>query len=275
MPLTRQPGDNAFTRWRPRSFDNEDRDRATEREAHAAAATEADSESTDADAQQAQAAGPSPEEVEATFASAREQGREHGYKEGFEQGHSEGLETGHSEGHKDGWDKGHKEATLQARRLKQLVEAMDRSLDELDTAVARELLSLATALAREMVGRSLALQPEAVADTVREALQHIPQSKVQIHLHPDDMTLVREHLKDQLEAGHHRLVADRDITRGGCRLDSVATEVDATVETRWQRVLRSIGKEGPAWHAGDDSVTKSGHANEDDAGTHTGSEDNA
>ena len=272
MSLTRQPRNDAFTPWQPRSFDKVDQDRRPpeeKKDEHEQAVNQTDSEHTDAAAQMTQPAGPSPEEIEAAFASAREQGQEDGYKEGFEKGRSEGLETGHAEGHKDGWDKGHKEASLQARRLKQLVEAMDRSLDELDTAVARELLSLATALAKEMVGRSLALQPDAVADTVREALQHIPQGKVQIHLHPDDMTLVREHLKDQLEAGHHRLVADRDITRGGCRLDSVATEVDATVETRWQRGLRSIGQDGPAWQTGDDG------ADEDETATQAGSEDHA
>jgi flagellar assembly protein FliH len=86
-----------------------------------------------------------------------------------------------------------------------------------------------------------------VADTVKAALQQMPHNQVRIHLHPDDLALVRAHLADALEHGHHRLIEDDSMTRGGCRLDGAGSEIDATVETRWRRILEGLGCTDTAW----------------------------
>lgn len=153
----------------------------------------------------------------------------------FEQTRSEGYRVGQEEGLAD--------AREEAARLTRVVTAMDESLDRLSTEVADEIVALAIALAERMVGDTIATRPETVAATVRTALQHAPpQGKIRIHLHPQDVQLVREHLGDQLEAGHHHLIEDDTVTRGGCHLKTANSDIDATLETRWRRVLESIGR---------------------------------
>jgi flagellar assembly protein FliH len=41
-----------------------------------------------------------------------------------------------------------------------------------------------------------------------------------------------------------RLLADTGISRGGCRLESDASMVDATLESRWERALSNMGYSG-------------------------------
>jgi flagellar assembly protein FliH len=103
-----------------------------------------------------------------------------------------------------------------------------------------------------MVGDTLATQPQAIADTVRRALQELPQRSASIRLHPDDAARVRELLGESLAHGAHRLIEDDTLTPGGCVLEAGDTRVDATVQTRWRRIVESLGRDETDWDANDD-----------------------
>ena len=52
---------------------------------------------------------------------------------------------------------------------------------------------------------------------------------------------MREHLGEQLPHINWRIVEDGALPPGGCRVEVGASEVDATLETRWRRVVEGIG----------------------------------
>jgi flagellar assembly protein FliH len=66
-------------------------------------------------------------------------------------------------------------------------------------------------------------------------------------VHPADAALIRKAAEDDsaLAALPWKIVEDAHIERGGCRLETPTTEVDATLETRWRRVLASLGRDDP------------------------------
>ncbi len=170
---------------------------------------------------------PTAEEIEAMFEQAREEGLAVGFEAGRAAAHAE------------------------AERLSSLVGRMDEALDRIDQDIAEEVVGLAIAIAKQMIRHTLADHPASVAETVREALQQLPQNQVRIHVHPDDAALIREYLADQLEHGHHRIAEDDTVTRGGCRLEAAGCEIDATVETRWRRILEGIGRTDASWEDSD------------------------
>jgi flagellar assembly protein FliH len=62
-----------------------------------------------------------------------------------------------------------------------------------------------------------------------------------VFLHPQDHALLRADLEaDGLFKGC-RFIADARVARGGCRLETAQGEVDATLATRWLRVLAALG----------------------------------
>ena len=68
-----------------------------------------------------------------------------------------------------------------------------------------------------------------------------------IALHPADAELFRK-LSDgepALATLPWKVVEDPQIERGGCRLETPSTEIDATLETRWRRVIASLGRDDP------------------------------
>ena len=110
------------------------------------------------------------------------------------------------------------------------------------TAAGDEILALATELARQMVRQTLNGRPEAVVDLIREALLQLPQNHALIHLNPEDAEMVKEYLGEQLSHAGHRLVEDVTITRGGVRIDASGSQIDATVQTRWRRIMDNLGR---------------------------------
>ena len=175
--------------------------------------------------------------------------RRAGFDEGRASGHAEGLEAGRA----DGYAEGRARAEAEAARLAGLADGLDEALRELDGEIAEQLMALAIEMARRMVRLTLAENPEAILETVRSALLQLPQGHAHIQLHPDDLALVREHLGEQLAHAGHRLQEDARLERGECRIDGQGAQVDATLETRWRRVLESIGHERARWRVADEA----------------------
>jgi flagellar assembly protein FliH len=193
---------------------------------------------------------PTAEEIE----RMHDEVRAAGFAEGRAAGYAEGLEAGRATGYADG--KGQAEA--EASRLKSLADGLDEALRAIDNEVAEEIMALAIEMARRMVRITLADHPETVLETVRSALLQLPQGHAQIHLHPDDIALARQHLGEQLTHGGHRLQEDARLQRGECRIDGQGAQVDATLETRWRRVLESIGHDRARWQVPAEDATKAG-----------------
>ena len=78
---------------------------------------------------------------------------------------------------------------------------------------------------------------------VREAIDALyPLSgSPMLYVHPDDAELIRTHLGEALEHKNWRIVEDHSLSPGGCRIEHGGSEVDASKETRWRRVIESIG----------------------------------
>lgn len=162
------------------------------------------------------------------------------------------LEDIQRQSQQEGFDAGYREGTARAQaegaKLAAMVAAFDRDFAQLDEIVAAKVLSLALTVARSMLRTALDVRPELLLPAVREAVAEIPAQSThkRLHLHPEDAKIVRAHAADLIQPGAWQLVEDPKLTRGGCRLRTGLGEIDATLETRWHRVLAAIGRDG-AW----------------------------
>jgi flagellar assembly protein FliH len=174
--------------------------------------------------------GPSPEvvlreELEAARAEAREAG--------FEAGREAGYATGEAE----------------AAALRLLVGHLRELVEDLEQGIASDVLSLSLELAKQIVRTSLRVRPDLVMAVIREVskgFQGLGESPKLI-LHPADATLVRQSVEaDPAGEWPWIIVEDGAVERGGCKFQTGASEIDATLETRWRRVVASLGRDD-AW----------------------------
>ena len=123
------------------------------------------------------------------------------------------------------------------------LENLRQQLQSIDQEISESVLAVAVETARQVLRQSLRLHPELLLPVIREAIGALPlhHGHPALFLAPDDVSLVRQHLGEQLSHNGWRILEDSSLSRGGCRIESGASEVDATLETRWRRVLEAIG----------------------------------
>ncbi len=197
---------------------------------------------------------PTAEDIE----EIQEQARQEAYKEGFSQGHQEGVDTGFKEGIEQGSAQGMQQGMAQGieqgvqqmqqvvDQWQQLISCLTAPLAVLDKQVEQELVALAMAVAKHLVRRELKTEPGQVIAVVREAVSVLPVSArdIRVLLHPDDKKLMQESLSVDLageESAHRwRIIEDPMLTRGGCKIETETSFIDASVETRLAAIIAQV-----------------------------------
>jgi flagellar assembly protein FliH len=162
------------------------------------------------------------------------QGKADGYQKGYDQGYEAGLQKGNEES-KEGLD-------AKAAQLARLMESLSEPFKTLDEEVEKELVTLAIGLASQIIRRELKTDPGEVIAAVRQAITVLPLSsqKVSLYLHPEDSELVRTVLALDDMSPAWTIVDDPLITRGGCKIDTDVSHVDATVENRLAAAIANV-----------------------------------
>ncbi|MGH8672659.1 MAG: FliH/SctL family protein, partial [Burkholderiales bacterium] len=90
---------------------------------------------------------------------------------------------------------------------------------------------------------------ELVLPLVREVLNALPQTikHPTLILHPEDAALVRSNMGAEVmsTAGGHgqapwRIVEDAKMRRGGCRVETTDSEIDASIQNRWKHIANAF-----------------------------------
>jgi flagellar assembly protein FliH len=176
---------------------------------------------------------PTAEEIEQIHESARAAG----YQAGYEEGRLAGEKAGEAR------------ASATIENFATLVSNFRQSLVGLEQTVAEQLLSLGIEIASQVIRSAIRTDEQVLLPVIREAIATLPlhHAHITIHLHPDDAINVRARLGEQFATSGGQIVEDTEITPGGCRVQAGVSEVDATVETRWKRVLEAIGTAPGEW----------------------------
>ncbi|NYT26292.1 flagellar assembly protein FliH [Alcaligenaceae bacterium] len=206
-------------------------------------------------AAEAVAALPDPADVLAEIQRLREAAQNRGHAEGYAAGHAqgheaglrEGREQGRQEGHDAGYAAGHAEglemARQEAERLHQITQACAQSIGDIEAATGDALVSLALSVAEQVLRSALNTEPERILDLIRDVV-HVDgshQGLLRLRLNPADVDMVERYLQQDATVAQWRLQADPAIERGGCVVETALGNIDATLQTRWQRVVSTLG----------------------------------
>lgn len=166
------------------------------------------------------------------------------YRQAKEEGYAAGFQSGREAGYQEGKQYANIELKAETERIHQLLSELNQALHHIDEQIAQDLLNLALDLSKEMLTQALIIKPELILPIVQEAIRQLPNAMKHPHLflHPDDAVLVREKLAEQLSHADWEIHEDEKIEKGGCRIDTNGSELDASMSTRWQRVLATIGQ---------------------------------
>lgn len=169
----------------------------------------------------------------------------------YEEARASGFQMGYDEGRQAGETAGREAAEQASRHLLALTDNLHRALGELDQSIAEQLLAVAIEIASQVTAGTIAVKHDLLLPIIREAIAALPlhHAHITVRLNPEDAAAVRELMGENLAQNGTQLIEDSEILRGGCLVRAGASEVDATLETRWKRVLETIGGSAPDWQA--------------------------
>jgi flagellar assembly protein FliH len=156
---------------------------------------------------------------------------------GFKDGHVEGVRKGEAE-----LAKRINEVNVKIAALDAIIGALAKPLEQLDEQVETELTRLALTVAKHLVRRELKIEPAQIIGIIRHTVALLPLASrnIKVHLHPDDAAVVREKLAAPQGDQQWQLSEDPLMARGGCRVTSDNSSIDARFETAVAAALSGL-----------------------------------
>ena len=165
--------------------------------------------------------------------AVREEARQAGFSEGRQQGVSQGVQQGLEQAGQE----------LQSRYA--VLDQLAGELGEQKKVLSDQQIGLISRLLEKLLLEILRVElkhsPEQIEAVVRESVAMLDageQEVLRVYLHPDDVNWISE-LAD-LEQLTVRFIEDGQVLPGGCRIEGVQGDVDATLKTRLSAGIEHI-----------------------------------
>ncbi|MBF0102679.1 MAG: hypothetical protein HQK77_17390 [Desulfobacterales bacterium] len=196
------------------------------------------------------------------FASGFSKGEKQGYDTAFPKGEKEGYDVGLSKGQADGYEeglkRGHEEGIEQGRieghdiiaHMQGILTQMTLFWEELTFVYEDKIINLVCRIAEKVIYAQTDIDQEIVKRAIINAVQRIPDPvEITVQLNPEDYEYIELTKEDFFQAikglKQISVIADSMILRGGCRIETHAGEVDATLEARLNAVTKNILEQNP------------------------------
>jgi flagellar assembly protein FliH len=129
--------------------------------------------------------------------------------------------------------------------LQQLTRQINDAKGELQNHWEQSAVKVATAIAERIIRREIASDPQITLDNIAEALRLATgTAEITVHIHPAD----HENLGSQVarlaetlcQLAPSSVVADADVSPGGCRVVTKFGEIDARIESQLRRIEEEL-----------------------------------
>ena len=157
----------------------------------------------------------------------------------------EAYEKGFAQGEKDGLELGEKKAIKVIENIENLFIEISHLKKEILKQYEKEILELIFSIVKKIIHDQVELDEKTIKNTVFKALNLTAEkSEIVLRVNPEDFDFV-ERLRPEFFTKFKELksitaTSDPSITRGSCFLETPYGNVDATVETRLEKIYQSL-----------------------------------
>ena len=155
----------------------------------------------------------------------------------------EAYGKGFSQGERDGFEYGQKAVQVIKSQIERIVENMEALPSKVLQDYRDWLIQTSIRIARQIVKREVQTSPEIVADTVKALLEEAEEhSTLSVYLNPNDLDLIEKKAEMALLVNRKRfaLKVDKDLERGGCRVESSLQLLDATIASQFENLEKYL-----------------------------------
>ena len=166
----------------------------------------------------------------------------------IDKAYAEGHDSGYKEGYSKGKSLAHTENANEKLSLETLARQFGSAISAKNVEICDDVLNLSLAIAKAMIQSEIKTNPEVIKAIIGEATKKfIDAEELKLTVHPDDAVIVQQYLQNELSTMKWQLLANADIERGGCVVETAQSSIDASNTVRWKAVTESLGK-SLDWH---------------------------
>jgi flagellar assembly protein FliH len=184
------------------------------------------------------------QQLEAGFQQGLEQGHQEGFRQGLEQGKLQGVIEGQKEGFQKGFVSGEQSGkqsfTEATQPVQQLYQALSQWQDEREQQQRHIICELVQKVAQQVIRAELTLRPQQILSLVDEILEAMPgkSEKIVVHLNPQDLERINQ--VNSTLSSEWKLVANPELSVGGCHVVTEEAEADASCDSRLQVCMDNV-----------------------------------
>lgn len=154
------------------------------------------------------------------------------------------YEEGYSQGFKKGMQDAKDVTNERLKNIDSIAKFMQKPLAELDEAVVEQVSQLTISIAKKLIRREIKTDPAQIVAVVRETVSALPvgMQNIRVFMNPDDAAVLRETMNLTDGEQSWTIVEDPLLSKGGCKVLTDYSEVDASVEARLSGIIaRMLG----------------------------------
>lgn len=181
---------------------------------------------------------------DAAYAEGKEQGLSEGLiqgrEDGFLKGKAEGFEEGKLQGYAEGMEQGQREIDAALAQLNSLMAMLHEPIEQQAEELEQAIYMLTESLVRIITRCELSLKSDAVVELIRESLELLPRNseRIRVFVNPVDHSLATQQASSGLDQWN--VYSDEGVSPGGCRVETINSFIDATVERRLEDLLEQV-----------------------------------
>ncbi len=173
---------------------------------------------------------------ESVVEEKKNEGYKTGYEDGFKKGYDDGLKKGEEEVNE-------KIETIKSEYIKTF-KKIENLRENIYKDAENEMVSIVKEAIKKVISSNINNSEEFILNVLKDTIKDNIESKnISIRVSPEDYEFL-ENSKEQLgklfTGKEFKLIKDNSITRGGCIIETDFGEIDSTVETKLEEVLKVL-----------------------------------
>jgi flagellar assembly protein FliH len=154
--------------------------------------------------------------------------------------------SGYAEGYTTGLEAARADLDKQKKAFQQMTDNLQAEIGRVGQSTADEMVKLALDIAKAMLRHAMVVRPELLLPVVQDALSRLPAlvHPIQLAVNSGDARLLKQVFADEIDSLGLKIRVDNTLTQGGCKVETHASQVDATVESRWKRIALALDQSG-------------------------------
>ncbi|MGB1239234.1 MAG: FliH/SctL family protein [Pseudomonadales bacterium] len=177
----------------------------------------------------------------ADIEAIREQAYEEGFAKGKEDGYAFGESEGQARGEQMGLERSQAAIDQQLELLRAAIDSLQKPIAQQQDMLCKQLVEMTEHVAAAVIDFEVKANPDIVLKAFNRAIELLPRQSesVLINVNPLD----KEHLQSIIPKRHAEaweVVADDEVSRGGCSIKTGASQIEFQLDSRFRDVVDEL-----------------------------------